>query len=143
MAAVDVRRRLSDPQLAGWAVDLGFRDLDVADLLSAVEAVLHSVDDLATVTRLAAGLLHTIGYVGPEFERRRIDLSSNALGTALLPMLALLGPPLRRRHSTPAEAFRRSLSGPTSCSGWAGCSSTSRSSSPRAGPNGCCPPTSR
>jgi hypothetical protein len=111
VAAADVRRRLSDPELAGRAVDLGFRDPDVADLLSAVEAVLHSVDDLATVTRLAEGVLNTIGYVGPDFERavaargttplnpRRAhknrarasdDLRSDVLGTGVLPMLALL-----------------------------------------------------
>ena len=112
IATIDVRRRLSDPELPGGAAHLGFRDRDIADLLSVTEAVLHSVDDLATATRLADGVLNTIGYVGPEFERalgargttpldpRRahkntrarasIDLpSSDARGTGVLPMRAL------------------------------------------------------
>ena len=89
--AVDVWRRLSDPELPRRAADLGFRDHDIADLVRVVEAALHSADDLATVTRLAAGVLNTIGYVDSEFERRRIDLPhSGRLGTGVLPMLALL-----------------------------------------------------
>ena len=78
-----------------------------------VEAVLHRDDDLVTVTRLADGVLSTIGYVGPQFERavrargttpldpRRAhkdararataDLpNSDARDTGVLPMLALL-----------------------------------------------------
>ena len=91
LAAVDVQRRLSDPHLPGRAADLGFRDRDIADLLSVIEAVLHNDDDLATVARLADAVRSTIGYVGPEFERRRTDLlSSDHLGTGVLPMLALL-----------------------------------------------------
>ena len=91
LATVDVRRRLSDPELPDQVGGLGFRDHDIADLLSVVEVVLHSADDLATVTRLADGVLNTIGYVGPEFERVRTDLPySEALGTGVLPMLALL-----------------------------------------------------
>ena len=67
------------------------RDRDIADLLSVVEAVLRSEDDLAAVARLADGVLNTIGYLGAEFERRRIDPPySDALGTGVLPMLALL-----------------------------------------------------
>jgi hypothetical protein len=113
IATIDVRRRLSDPELPGRATDLGIRDRDIADLLSMVEAVLHSADDLATVTRLADGVLNTIGYLGSEFgralgargttpldphrahkntrARASIDLpSSDARGTGVLPMLALL-----------------------------------------------------
>ena len=91
VATIDVRRRLSDPELPGRAADLGFRDRDIADLLSVIEPVLHSADDLATVTRLAESVLNTIGYVGPEFERRRTDLpNSDGLGIGVLPMLALL-----------------------------------------------------
>ncbi len=48
LEAVDVRRRLSDPDLAARAADLGFRDHDIADLLNAVAAALRSDDDLAT-----------------------------------------------------------------------------------------------
>lgn len=91
LAAVDVRRRLSGPDLAARAADLRFRDRDIADLLTAVEATLDSVDDLATVTRLADGVRNTIGSVGREFERRRIDLAGSTVqGTGVLPMLALL-----------------------------------------------------
>jgi hypothetical protein len=91
MAAVDVRRRLSDPELPRRAADLGFRDRDIADLMTVVEKVLHSADELLTMTRLADGVLGTIGYLGPEFERRRSDLPySEVLGTGVLPMLALL-----------------------------------------------------
>jgi hypothetical protein len=91
ITAVDVRRRLSDPQLPDRAVDLGFRDRDIVELGTAVESVLQSPDDLAIVTRLADSVLNTIGYVGPEFQRRRTDLrSSDARGVGVLPMLALI-----------------------------------------------------
>ena len=59
--------------------------------MNVVQAVLASDDDLATVTRLAGGVLNTIGYVGPEFERRKSDLPySEDLGIGVLPMAALL-----------------------------------------------------
>jgi GNAT-like C-terminal domain/N-acyltransferase N-terminal domain len=91
IATVDVRRRLSDPELPDRAVDLGFRDRDLADLLSLVNAVLHRDDNLETVARLADGVLNSIGYLDREFERRRVDLTySDPLGTGVLPMLALL-----------------------------------------------------
>ena len=91
LATVDVRRRLTDPELPALAADLGFRDRDIADLLSAVSAVLRSDEDLASVTRLAESVINTIGYVGPEFERRRTNVSySDALGIGVLPMLALI-----------------------------------------------------
>ena len=47
MTVVDVRRRLSDPELPRRAADLGFRDPDVADLMNVVQPVLHSEDHLA------------------------------------------------------------------------------------------------
>jgi hypothetical protein len=91
LAAVDVRRRLSNPELPGRAADLGFRGRDIADLSTVVEAVLQSADDLLTVTRLADCVLGTIGRVGPEFESRTTDpASSTNPGTGVLPMLALL-----------------------------------------------------
>ena len=91
IAAVDGRRRLSDPELPSRAADLGFRDGDIADLLTVVEAVLHSADDLLTVTRLAEGVLGTIGLVGPEFGSRTTDVPDSKIpGAAVLPMLALL-----------------------------------------------------
>jgi hypothetical protein len=102
IAEVDVRRRLSDPELPSRAADLGFRARDIADLLTVVEAVLHSAyagddprtpeaDDLATVAQLAAGVLSTIGRIGSEFESRTIDVpSSEVPGAGVLPMLALL-----------------------------------------------------
>ncbi len=103
LEAVDVRRRLSEPDLAARAADLGFRDHDIADLLKAVAAALRSDDSLATVVRLADGVLNTIGYLDREFERRRIDLPySDALGTGVLPMLALLvtAPEARAFHAS-------------------------------------------
>ncbi len=91
LATVDVRRRLSDPELPARAADLGFRDRDVAELLEVVQAVLDSEDHLDTVTRLAEGVLNTIGYLGAQFEERRTDLPhSDPLGIGVLPMLALL-----------------------------------------------------
>jgi hypothetical protein len=91
IAEFDVRRRLNDPELPSRAADLGFRARDIADLLTVVEAVLPSTDDLLTVTRLAEGVLGTIGRVGPEFESRATDLPySNIPGDGVLPMLALL-----------------------------------------------------
>jgi hypothetical protein len=91
IAAVDVRRRLSDPTLAGRAADLGFRDCDIADLLTVVEGVLRSAGDLLTVTQLADRVLGTIGRVGPEFESRTTDVPDSKIpGAGVLPMLALL-----------------------------------------------------
>jgi hypothetical protein len=91
IAAVDVRRRLTDPELSGRAADLGFRDQDIEDLLRLVEAVLHSVGGLLTVTRLAEGVLSTIGQVGPDFESRTTDIPNSKIsGAGVLPMLALL-----------------------------------------------------
>jgi hypothetical protein len=90
IAAVDVRRRLSDPELPGRAADLGFRDRDIADLLTVVAGVLHSADDLLTVTRQAEAVLGTMGHVGPEFESRTTDVSDSKIpGAGVLPMLAL------------------------------------------------------
>jgi hypothetical protein len=91
IAEVDVRRRLSDPELPSRAADLGFRDRDIADLLTVVKAVLRSADDLLTVTHLAEGVLSTIGHVGPDFESRTTDLPDSKIpGAGVLPMLALL-----------------------------------------------------
>ena len=91
IAAVDVRRRLTDPDLPGRAADLGFRDRDIADLLTAVEALLRSADGLLNVTRLAEGVLSTIGQVGPDFESRTVDVPNSKISAAgVLPMLALL-----------------------------------------------------
>jgi hypothetical protein len=91
MTAVDVRRRLSDPALPDRAAELGFRDRDVADLRTAVDAVLHSADDIVTVTRLAEGILGTIGRVGPEFDSRTTDSAKSTIpGIGIMPMLALL-----------------------------------------------------
>jgi hypothetical protein len=91
IAAVDVRRRLTDPDLPGRAADLGFRDRDIADLLAAVKAVLRSAEGLITVTRLAEGVLSTIGQVGPDFESRTVDIPNSRIpGAGVLPMLALL-----------------------------------------------------
>ena len=91
LPTVDARRRLSDARLPERAADLGFRDRDIADLISVVGAVLHSNDHLATVRRLADAVLNTIGYLGSEFDSRRSDLPhSDPLGIGVLPMLALL-----------------------------------------------------
>jgi hypothetical protein len=91
IAEVDVRRRLNDPELPVRAAGLGFHDRDLADLLTVVNAVSRSADDLVTVTRLAEGVLDTIGRVGPDFESRTADVSaSKTPGIGVLPMLALL-----------------------------------------------------
>jgi hypothetical protein len=91
IAEVDVRQRLSDPDLPSRAADLGFRDQDIADLMSVVDAVLHSAEDLATVTRQAEDVMSTIGRVGPDFESRTADVPASKIGgTGSLAMLALL-----------------------------------------------------
>ena len=67
---IDVRGRLTDPDLAERATALGFRDDDRADLMAAVERTLGSERDLATVARLAEQLVGTIGDTGLDWERR-------------------------------------------------------------------------
>lgn len=72
---VDVAARLADPDLARRAAELGFRDDDRADLLTAVDRVRGHSADLATVARLADQVVRTVGDPGLDWDRRSTQIS--------------------------------------------------------------------
>lgn len=89
---MDVRGRLSAPDLAERLDRLGFAPEDHADLLAAVKAVLDDDGDLAAITTLTSRLLPIIGVLhgregdpfdGPEGRSKRH-------GQGVLAMLALV-----------------------------------------------------
>lgn len=71
---IDVAARLADPNLSRRVAELGFRDDDRADLLAAVERVRSRRADLATVARLAEGVVGTIGDGGLDWDRRSTQI---------------------------------------------------------------------
>lgn len=90
---VDVRQRLGDPALPSRVANLGFRDRDVPDLLKTVATVLARERDLELIALLAERLVTRIGDFGPtdaESVWSGLPDQSAALGTGVLPMLALL-----------------------------------------------------
>ena len=88
----DVRTRLTDPALPSRIRALGFRDLDVANVLAAAATVAARKDDLDAIAFMAEQLVSRIGNF------QLIDGSmwsvpqahSEAVGTGVLPMLTLL-----------------------------------------------------
>lgn len=88
----DVRTRLTDPALPSRIRALGFRDLDVANVLAAAATVAARKDDLDAIAFMAEQLVSRIGNF------QLIDSSmwsvpqahSEAVGTGVLPMLTLL-----------------------------------------------------
>lgn len=88
---LDVQARLTDPNLAERAADLGFRDHDRADLMIAVERTLASEGDLATVARLADQVVGTIGEVDLDWDRRSTRVSwADGDDAGILAVLAFL-----------------------------------------------------
>jgi hypothetical protein len=92
-SGAEVHRRLSDPDLTDRVTRLGFRDQDVADLLTAIASVITSDDDLDAIATMAGRLVDRIGsfdrsegqgdWAGPP--TRTTDPAAG-----VLPMLALL-----------------------------------------------------
>jgi GNAT-like C-terminal domain/N-acyltransferase N-terminal domain len=89
---IDVRERLTIPDLPERILALGFRDRDATDLLSAIELVLDREDDLDTIAGLAGRLVDRIGDFGPGRERvwDGLPARQDEPAAGLLPMLALL-----------------------------------------------------
>jgi hypothetical protein len=91
-STVDVRQRLTVPDLPERILALGFRDEDATDLRRTIEKVLDREDDLETVTMLADRLIDRIGDFEPGHEGTwdGVPTSDPGLGSGVLPMLALL-----------------------------------------------------
>ena len=88
-----VRERLVAPELADRAVDLGFADRDLADLVAVIGAVRDRREDLEVIGDLAQRLVDRIGRFpsapGDEVFAR-VRNSPVVPATGVLPMLALL-----------------------------------------------------
>ena len=89
---LDVRERLDDPELASRAVDLGFGDRDLVDLVKAVHTVRGRKDDLGVVTGLAHRLVDRIGRLpSPPGDEVFADVPESPMARdGVLAMLALL-----------------------------------------------------
>ncbi len=112
-SGVDVRQRLTDPELPQRLTRLGFREQDQADALTAVEAVLQRADDLAAIAAMAERLIDRIGDFGPS--GGSAGWRTHDHGAGLLPMLALVvtAPEVTAFHASrgvSAEASRATLS---------------------------------
>ena len=116
-AGLDVRERLSDPALSSKIKSLGFRDTDVPAVLAAAAAVADRPDDLDWICRAAERLVSRIGDFGPTTGAQVWSGppdKSAALGTGVLPMLALLvsAPEVASYHARrgiPAEVSTATL----------------------------------
>ncbi|MFT4165816.1 MAG: acyltransferase domain-containing protein [Microlunatus sp.] len=92
---LDVRERLSAPDLSDRLMLLGFRDDDRADTLAAATSVLGRADLLAVVQRTAERLLPEIGCfrtpgTGAVPSPWREDGTDSSYGVGVLELLALL-----------------------------------------------------
>lgn len=90
---VDVRGRLSAPDLPERTASLGFRDQDAADLRATLSQVLASQDAMAAISAMAQRLVDRIGNFGPNDgagDWAGTTAGTEGPGAGLLPMLALL-----------------------------------------------------
>lgn len=90
--AEEVRDRLRDPAWPHRLVELGFRDDDVVDALTAAATVADSDDDLASVAVLADRVRRRIGNFAPETDDvwAGPEAKSAAVPGGVLPMLTLM-----------------------------------------------------
>lgn len=93
VSVIDVRARLTAPDLPALVERLGFRGADAPAALGAAESASRSDDDLARVLRLVDRLLPRIGDFVVDWDDNPLqetDEEAAHFGVGVLPLLALL-----------------------------------------------------